>query len=157
VGPPRQRQDPAIKALINATGRPCLYVKDVESDRLDRGDRHPPVFERARQDSPCLLVLEDLDSLVLAENRSFFLNEMDGFAANPASDDRHDHHPGKLDPAILDRPSRFDRQYHFGLPPPPERLAYIERWNRSLEPEARLTPGEKPRPPIGPKGFHSPT
>jgi ATP-dependent 26S proteasome regulatory subunit len=42
-------------------------------------------------------------------------------------------HPGKLDPAILDRPSRFDRKYHFQLPAGPERLAYIMKWNSDLQ------------------------
>ena len=66
---------------------------------------------------------------------------MDGFASNAGIlTIATTNHPGQLDPAILDRPSRFDRKYHFGLPARPERLAYVEGWNRSLEPEARLTP-----------------
>ena len=142
VGPPGNGKTHAIKALINATGRPCLYIKTFESEDWTEETGMRRVFERARQVSPCLLILEDLDSLVTAENRSFFLNEMDGFAANVGVlTIATTNHPGKLDPAILDRPSRFDRKYHFGLPARPERLAYIERWNRSLEPEARLTPG----------------
>jgi ATP-dependent 26S proteasome regulatory subunit len=44
----------------------------------------------------------------------------------------------KLDTAILDRPSRFDRKYHFELPAETERLAYIERWNAELQPELRV-------------------
>ena len=141
VGPPGNGKTHAIKALINDTGRPCLYVKTFESEDWTEETGIRRVFERARSASPCLLVLEDLDSLVSAENRSFFLNEMDGFAANVGIlTIATTNHPAKLDPAILDRPSRFDRKYHFGLPEVPERLAYIERWNRSLEFEARLTP-----------------
>ena len=48
-------------------------------------------------------------------------------------------HPERLDPAILNRPSRFDRKYHFELPAPPERAAYIGIWNRDLEPDLRLS------------------
>ncbi len=40
------------------------------------------VFERARQEAPCLLVFEDLDSLITDNNRSFFLNEVDGLEDN---------------------------------------------------------------------------
>ncbi|MEO7111997.1 MAG: AAA family ATPase [Polyangiaceae bacterium] len=40
------------------------------------------VFERARQLRPCVLVLEDLDALINPENRSFFLNQLDGFEKN---------------------------------------------------------------------------
>jgi len=44
-----------------------------------------------------------------------------------------------LDPAIVHRPSRFDRTYRFDLPAYAERHAYIERWNASLQPEMRLS------------------
>ena len=40
------------------------------------------IFERARAEAPCLLVLEDLDSLITDMNRSFFLNEVDGIDGN---------------------------------------------------------------------------
>lgn len=36
------------------------------------------IFEHARQHSPCILVLEDLDAMVTDDVRSFFLNELDG-------------------------------------------------------------------------------
>ena len=144
VGPPGNGKTHAIKALINATGHPCLYVKTFRSEKWIEATSIRRAFERARKCSPCLLVLEDLDSLVTDENRSFFLNELDGFAANVGIlTIATTNHPGKLDPAILDRPSRFDRKYHFGLPALPERLAYIDRWNRSLEPEARLADGAR--------------
>jgi ATP-dependent 26S proteasome regulatory subunit len=98
------------------------------------------VFDRARQMTPCFLVLEDLDSLVNAQNRSFFLNELDGFATNIGIVVlATTNHPEKLDPAILDRPSRFDRKYHFNLPETAERAAYLELWNAGLEPELKLT------------------
>ncbi len=141
VGPPGNGKTHAIKALINETGRPCLYIKTFESEDWTEETGIRRVFERARACSPCLLVLEDLDSLVSADNRSFFLNELDGFAANVGIlTIATTNHPAKLDPAILDRPSRFDRKYHFGLPEEAERLAYVRGWNGSLEPEARLTP-----------------
>ena len=41
-------------------------------------------------------------------------------------------HPDKIDPAIMDRPSRFDRKYHFDLPELPERVAYKRRWQNKL-------------------------
>ena len=36
------------------------------------------IFVKARQMAPCLLVFEDLDSLVTDKVKSFFLNEVDG-------------------------------------------------------------------------------
>jgi ATPase family associated with various cellular activities (AAA) len=140
VGPPGNGKTHAIKALINETRRPCLYVKTFDSEQYTDETGIRRVFARARECSPCLLVFEDLDALINDENRSFFLNELDGFAANSGIlTIATTNHPGKLDPAILDRPSRFDRKYHFGLPGLDERRAYIGRWNGSMEPEARLS------------------
>jgi len=146
VGPPGNGKTHAIKAMINRSKKPCLYVKTFDSERFTDETGIRRVFARARQSSPCLLVFEDLDALINNENRSFFLNELDGFAANAGIlTIATTNHPDRLDPAILDRPSRFDRKYHFGLPALEQRRAFIERWNRDLEPEARLTPEAESR------------
>lgn len=56
--------------------------------------------------SKSLLILEDLDSLLTDQNRSFFLNELDGFAANEGIVTiASTNHPERLDPAISNRPS----------------------------------------------------
>ena len=60
------------------------------------------VFQKARRHAPCVLIFEDLDSLVTKHKRSFFLNEMDGFAGNDGILAlATTNHPEKLDPAIL--------------------------------------------------------
>jgi SpoVK/Ycf46/Vps4 family AAA+-type ATPase len=101
------------------------------------------VFARARRVAPCLVVLEDLDALIEDENRAFLLNEMDGFAENDGvAVIASTNHPEKLDPAIMDRPSRFDRKYRFDPPALAERLAYVRHWNQALQPEMRLTDSE---------------
>ena len=65
-------------------------------------------------------------------NRSFFLNEMDGFAANGGILTlATSNHPERLDPAIVQRPSRFDRTYRFDLPAQRERAAYMRTGTRS--------------------------
>ena len=69
------------------------------------------VFDKARQCAPCVIILEDLDSLINDRNRSFFLNQMDGLSGNDgllviASTNHFD----RLDPALSNRPSRFDRK-----------------------------------------------
>ena len=50
------------------------YATDQENMRL--------VFARARMTTPCLVVLEDLDSMIDDKSRAFFLNELDGFETN---------------------------------------------------------------------------
>jgi hypothetical protein len=143
IGPPGNGKTHAIKALVNELNLPCLYVKSFKAEHTTEQSNMRRVFTRARRNAPCLVVLEDLDALIQDENRAFLLNELDGFADNDgvvviASTN----HPEKLDPAILDRPSRFDRKYHFTLPDLPERLAYIRHWNQALQSEMRLADSE---------------
>ncbi|MCA1990960.1 MAG: AAA family ATPase [Coleofasciculus sp. S288] len=140
IGSPGNGKTHALKALINKLQKPCLYVKSFKSRYETDNDNIRKAFKRARQSAPCVLVLEDLDSLVNAENRSFFLNELDGFAANVGVVTvATTNHPDRLDPAILNRPSRFDRKYHFELPDMIERVAYIKMWNETLKDGMRLS------------------
>lgn len=64
-------RDPAI---------PTLYVKSL--GKSSSHDDIRSIFEKARETAPCLMVLEDLDSLVSDNVKSFFLNEMDGLEGN---------------------------------------------------------------------------
>ncbi len=140
VGPPGNGKTHTVKAVINAMAQPCLYVKSFHAEHRTDEDNIRQVFERARRSAPCILVLEDLDSLLTPQNRSFFLNELDGFAANTGIVAlATTNHPERLDPAILDRPSRFDRKYPFNLPELTEREAYIAMWNASLQSAVRLS------------------
>jgi len=140
VGPPGNGKTHAVKAIINSMEQPCLYVKSFKAPHgADQFNIHQ-VFDRARRTAPCILVLEDLESQLTSQNRSFFLNELDGFAANVGIVAlATSNHPERLDPAILDRPSRFDRKYPFDLPEQAERLAYIVMWNATLKPALRIS------------------
>lgn len=140
LGPPGNGKTQMVKAVANGLGVPCLYVRSFQTPHgTDHGSIYQ-VFERARETAPCLLILEDLDSLVNSRNRSFFLNEMDGFASNTGIVTiATANHPEKLDPAILDRPSRFDRKYNFSLPEVEERARYMRLWNATLDKELTLS------------------
>ncbi|MBC1219628.1 AAA family ATPase [Nostoc sp. UCD121] len=133
IGSPGNGKTHTVKALINQMQQPCLYVKSFKSEYATDSDNIRKVFKQARQSAPCVLVLEDIDSLLNDENRSFFLNELDGFASNQGIVTiATTNHPERLDSAISDRPSRFDRKYHFDLPAFPERETYITLWNDKL-------------------------
>ena len=139
IGPPGNGKTHTVKALINQLKRPRLYVKSVKSHYDTEHDNLRAVFQRARQSSPCIIVMEDLDSLIEAKSRSFFLNEMDGFESNSGVVViATTNYPERLDPAILDRPSRFDRKYYFNLPGPDERLEYFMAWHQSLQAELQI-------------------
>jgi len=118
-----------MKSLMDR-GIPSLYVKSFDAIHGNHvTSAVKEIFRTVRQASPCLVVFEDLDSLVNEDNRSYFLNEVDGIKHRNgtlmiASANNLD----RLDPAIAKRPSRFDRIYHFKLPGPKERKAYVDRW-----------------------------
>lgn len=138
IGPPGNGKTHAVKAMVNRLGVPCLYVKSLEACDGEHASIRK-VFQRARHNKPCLVVLEDIDSLIKSKNRSVFLNELDGFASNTGVVViATTNHPEKLDPSILDRPSRFDRKFYFELPGAEERLRYASRWNDALQTEMRL-------------------
>ncbi len=134
LGPPGNGKTHCIKALVNMLGLPCLYARTFERDYGTDQGSISQVFGRARSTAPCILVLEDLDTLLTDKNRSFFLNEMDGFAANTGvMVVATTNHPERLDPAILERPSRFDRKYTFHLPDLDCREQFIRRFTGGLE------------------------
>lgn len=137
-GVPGNGKTISIKALINSLSKraepvPSLYVKNFDSCH---GPKYSirTIFSHARIMAPCLLVFEDLDSLVTNKTRSYFLNEVDGLESNDGIlMIGSTNHLEKLDPAISKRPSRFDRKYHFRVPDFEERVLYAKFWMRKLE------------------------
>src|ERR1700752_451818 len=149
IGPPGNGKTHTLKALINQLDKPCIYVRGFGAE-----EEIAALFIRARMVTPCLIVLEDLDSMVTNKNRAFFLNELDGFRSTSGIVVlATTNHPENLDTAILERPSRFDRKYYFDLPAEAERLAYLEKWNQELQPELRMTGAGAAAAVIATEGF----
>ncbi len=140
IGPPGNGKTLCVKAIVKQLGLPCLYVTSFKAQYSPETRGIEQVFARARRTAPCVLVLEDLDSLVSPGSLSFFLNALDGFAENPGIVTiATTNHPERLDPAILERPSRFDVKYRFELPGLEERVRYASLWSARLDPSDRLT------------------
>jgi AAA+ superfamily predicted ATPase len=88
-------------------------------------------FEYMADISPAIVILEDLDSLFKGDlSRSNFLNIVDG-----ACTDKNlsllilatTNHVKDIDEALTQRPSRFDRHYHFDYPSTALRAEYIRK------------------------------
>lgn len=154
LGPPGNGKTHCIKAIVNDLSLACLYVQSFVAPHSPPQVQIAEVFRRARRTAPCLLVLEDLDSLIDDSSRAFFLNELDGFASNRGIVTiASTNHPERLDPAIVDRPSRFDRKYHFELPTPALRATYVRRWNERLDAELRVSDEVVERLTVATDGF----
>lgn len=134
-GPPGNGKTVSIKALMHTLlydrkddPIPTLYVRDAPYTYMIGN-----IFALARQLAPCMLVLEDIESIVNINTRSYFFNELDGL-------DNNDgilvvattNYLERLDPGLTKRPSRFDRKYLFPLPDEHERLLYTEFWRKKL-------------------------
>jgi transitional endoplasmic reticulum ATPase len=132
-GLPGNGKTTTIKAVINSLSArdepiPALYVKSTRDGSGSK--RHiRNIFVQARTCSPCVLIFEDLDSLVKEKCRSYFLNEVDGLESNEGIlMIGSTNHLSKLDVSITKRPCRFDRKYAFKLPDENERALYSRFW-----------------------------
>ncbi|KAI5124956.1 hypothetical protein M0805_007383 [Coniferiporia weirii] len=135
-GPPGNGKTISLKAIMKTVqmrGYNPLYVRSFQSWMGEEGAMQE-VFGKARILAPCVLILEDLDSLINDRNRSFFLNQLDGIEGNDgllliATTNHFD----RLDPGLSMRPSRFDRKYFFEDPDRDERMLYVKYWQTKLK------------------------
>ena len=136
-GPPGNGKTISIKATMHTLYKrdppvPTLYVKTLISF-LPSVFSIETIFQKARQQAPCYLVFEDLDSVVTDNVRSFFLNAVDGISPNDGIFMiGSTNHLDRLDPGIANRPSRFDRKYFFPNPDYDQRVQYCKYWQHKL-------------------------
>jgi AAA+ superfamily predicted ATPase len=136
-GPPGNGKTISIKAMMNSLYArekpvPTLYVRTLTSYGGPEYSLNQ-IFSLARREAPCLLVFEDLDSIVNDHVRSYFLNEVDGIRKNDGIlMIGSTNHLERLDPGISKRPSRFDRKYLFPNPNEEQRTAYMKYWQGKL-------------------------
>jgi hypothetical protein len=141
LGPPGNGKTHCLRALVKMLALPCIYVTSLKSRYGTEDGNIDAVFARAKEITPCILVFEDLDAMIHDKNRSFFLNKLDGLSnASGLVTLATTNHPARLDPAILERPSRFDRKYHFDLPGALERERYLAQWNARVDAAMRVEP-----------------
>ncbi|KAF2185038.1 P-loop containing nucleoside triphosphate hydrolase protein [Zopfia rhizophila CBS 207.26] len=133
-GPVGNGKTISLKALMHEMyGRKppvvTLYVKSAPYSYNIRS-----VFQMARSMTPCMLVLEDIDTIVTSSTRSYFFNEVDGLENNDGIlMIATTNHLDELDPGLSKRPSRFDRKYLFPLPDKGERSLYAQYWRNKLK------------------------
>jgi hypothetical protein len=140
VGEPGTGKTMMVRHLIRQCYQrftPSFFMLSIRRDTDE--DDIESLFSRAARSAPAMVILEDLDSLTTQSktSRSAFLSQLDGIG------DREGllvigttNHPNDIDPALVHRPSRFDRVWHFPLPGYELRRKYLEFFFDSLEDEA---------------------
>jgi len=109
VGPPGNGKTMLLKVIASqyTEWQMIIFTVKTSSDNYDLNK----AFQAAKEYAPSIICFEDLDSLFNSNlTMSHFLNKLDGFG-------KHDrvmvlattNHPENIDPALLNRPSRFDR------------------------------------------------
>jgi len=137
TGPPGNGKTSALRVIASLRDEPFILHKvnnRTDSDDLDQA------FDRAASEAPSILVFEDVDSLFDACSLSHFLNRIDGL--HPLEGVlilATTNHPEKLDPALTERPSRFDRLFHFGNPAAKERRKFLAEGLASIFDERLVT------------------
>ena len=137
-GPPGTGKTMTAKALANEANVPFISVKSTKLIGEHVGDgarRIHELYERARQVAPCIVFLDEFDSIALdrsyqdlrgdvSEVVNALLTELDGIEKNEgictiAATNRIE----LLDPSIR---SRFEEEIEFTLPSLEERLKILE-------------------------------
>lgn len=85
------------------------------------------IFRMIQPETPLVVIMEDLDSILDRANETKVLNLLDGIE----SVDRvvflaSTNYPEKLGPRVANRPSRFDRKFLVGHPNLPGRKLYLQ-------------------------------
>jgi len=133
-GHPGNGKTSIIRTIISEYNfKPVTFVPGANADSLRE------TFAYAEEQSPSLLYVEDLDSLI--ENGldiSTFLNLLDGISAkNGLLVIATANNVKKLQANITKRPSRFDRKFEIPLPDQKMAHIYLKRWFGTIISDAK--------------------
>jgi len=124
-GQPGNGKTSLIRTIISEYNfKPVTFVPGASPDALREA------FSYAEEQSPSLLYIEDLDSLIESGlDISTFLNLLDGISAkNGLLVIATANNVKKLQGNITRRPSRFDRKFEIPLPNEEMAHIYLKRW-----------------------------
>ncbi|WP_088893386.1 AAA family ATPase [Leptolyngbya ohadii] len=151
VGPPGTGKTLTARALADELGVSYIAIVGPEVMGKYYGEaesRLRSLFEKAGKSSPCLVFIDEIDSLAPDRSKvegevekrlvAQLLSLMDGFAKTKgvivlAATNRPDH----LDPALR-RPGRFDREVQFRVPDREGRLEILKILTRAMPLEASV-------------------
>jgi len=139
VGPPGTGKTMMMRKIIRTCHKKykARFVSLTIGKSVDEDDLSG-VFSFAESHAPAIILLEDLDSLTRETmvSRSVFLALLDGLKANKGIlIIGSSNNPEQIDPALIHRPSRFDRIWTFPVPDLALRQSYLSHHFSNIEPD----------------------
>ncbi len=147
TGPPGGGKTLAVKVIASHVNT-RVFILPIKSETDDVYIMQ--AFRLAAEESPSVLILEDIDKLNNSKKVSIshLLNLMDGISSlEGVLFIATTNEPEKLDPALIQRPSRFDRVWYFSLPGFEQRYELMKKKglgkfsNNALSLAARMSDG----------------
>jgi hypothetical protein len=128
IGEPGDGKTLTGKIIANTYKVTFIYVTSLQNPHQTPSQCLRDIYERAQEQAPCVVLIEDLDSQIDRASRTVFLNILDGFDHNDGIlTIATTNNPEDIDRALLDRPSRFDKKWVFPHPDTTYRVAYLTR------------------------------
>lgn len=110
-----------MEDVVNREG---IVIKFTDPFLFTQGMR---VLRQIQQDTPVVVIIEDIDSFLEMYNESEILNVLDGVnEVNKVVFLATTNYPEKLGARIVNRPSRFDKRFRIGYPSKASRRMYFE-------------------------------
>jgi hypothetical protein len=110
-----------MEDVVNREG---IVIKFTDPFLFTQGMR---VLRQIQEDTPVVVIIEDIDSFLEMYNESEILNVLDGVnEVNKVVFLATTNYPEKLGARIVNRPSRFDKRFRIGYPSKASRRMYFE-------------------------------
>ena len=137
-GPPGTGKTMMAKSLANQTQISTMLIS---AEMIYAKNQVKTAFELARKLSPTLMIIEDIDTAGTVSRRftdhpilGEYLQSMDGMEPNNGIVIvATTNHTENIDPAISDRPGRFDRIIEIPLPSQSQRKKVLQNYLRKLD------------------------
>lgn len=124
-GPPGSGKSSIIQIIMkDVVERGGIVVKFGHPSMFTEGMR---ILREIEPDTPVVVLMEDIDSIISMFNESDVLNILDGVdKVNKCVFLATTNYPENLGARIMNRPSRFDKRFKIGHPNKESRLLYLK-------------------------------